>query len=285
MGTKIIVSKKSGFCYGVKKAIEMAESISGRNKERIYTLGPLIHNRYEVKRLERLGVKSVSSIRRLKKGILLIRTHGLTKGIMDELKTKDLSLIDATCPFVKRVQRLVETLSKEGYSVIIIGEKNHPETIGLVSYSLGPVQVVNSAVEIKKLKMDEPIAVVSQTTQSVGAFKALVDEIKRRFSRVKIFNTICNAASERQKETEGLAGRVDLMIIVGGKNSANTTRLKDISSKYVRTYHIESAEELRKTWFRGAGLTGISAGASTPDWLIKGVISRINMMQGCKPAR
>ena len=279
---EIILGKRAGFCPGVKKAVYLAESLSKKYPKPIYTAGPLIHNPQEIKRLSGLGIKPIQNLKELKKGTLIIRTHGLPKETLQKVKEKNINIVDATCLFVKRVQNLVENLSKQRYNIIVIGEKDHPEVISLVSYSQTPVEVINKEDEIKNIRIKEPIAVVSQTTQSEKKFNTIVSELKKRYKRIKIFNTICSASSERQKETEQIAKKVDLMLVIGGKNSGNTRRLKDISSKYVKTYHIESEREIKNKWFENIKKIGITAGASTPEWLIKKVIKHLNQIFGIK---
>ncbi|OGS19906.1 MAG: 4-hydroxy-3-methylbut-2-enyl diphosphate reductase [Elusimicrobia bacterium RIFOXYA2_FULL_39_19] len=269
---KIEIADKAGFCYGVKKAVEHAEKAPETRQRPIYTVGPLMHNKIEVNRLADMGIKTIDNPESVRKGTLIIRTHGLPKELMQKIKKNTVELIDATCPFVKRVQNLIEKLTQEGYNIVIIGEKDHPETIGLVSYASKQVKVVNSVSGVKKLKLPEPVAVVSQTTQSAEKFDTLVRELSKKYKSIKIFNTICSASNERQEEAANLAKKVDVMFVIGGKNSGNTTRLKDICSKYVATYHVESEKEITKKHLKGVKVAGITAGASTPTWLIKSII-------------
>lgn len=267
---KIIVGKKAGFCYGVRKAVNIAENLPGAAEQKnIYTIGPLIHNRHEVNRLSKLGIRPVSSIDSKKKGIFIIRTHGLPKNDMLRLAGKNATVVDATCPFVRRIQNLIEKLSQKKYSIIIVGEKNHPEIVGLVSYARGHLKVVESEREVKGLSLKYPIAVMSQTTQSEEKFAGIISAIRKKYKRVKTFNTICRATRERQREAAEIAKKVDMMLVIGGKHSGNTTRLKNICSKFVNTHHIESPEEIDGEWFKGINKIGVTAGASTPGWLIE----------------
>lgn len=272
---KLIIAKKAGFCYGVKKAIELAEKTYAENSKPIYSIGSLIHNRFEVQRLSKIGIKPVSSVKKVKKGTIIIRTHGIPKKYILEAKKKKLNVIDATCPFVKRVQNLVKELSKKNFYVLIIGEKKHPEVKSLISYAEKPVKIIESVNEIRGLSDGEKIAVVSQTTQSLEKFNYIIKRLKSKYKNVKIFNTICTAALERQEEAEKIAREVDVILIIGGRNSANTARLVDICKKHTTTYHIESADEISDRWFDKVKSTGISAGASTPKWIIDAVISYI----------
>ncbi|PIZ12420.1 MAG: 4-hydroxy-3-methylbut-2-enyl diphosphate reductase, partial [Elusimicrobia bacterium CG_4_10_14_0_8_um_filter_37_32] len=272
---KLIVAKKAGFCYGVKKAVELAEKTYAENSEPIYSIGPLIHNRFEVQRLSKIGIKPVSSVNKVKKGTIIIRTHGIPRKHVSEAKKKKLNIIDATCPFVKRVQHLVKELSKKNFYVLIIGEKEHPEVKSLISYAEKPVKIIESINEIRGLSDGKKIAVVSQTTQSLEKFNHIIKGIKSKYKNAKIFNTICTAALERQEEAEKIAREVDVVLIIGGRNSANTARLVDICKKHTITYHIESAEEINDRWFDNVHSIGILAGASTPKWIIDAVISHM----------
>jgi len=197
---------------------------------------------------------------------------------MLKLRRKALTVIDATCPFVKRVQHLVEKLSKDGYNIIVIGEKNHPEVVGLVSYSSKPVVVVNTEEGVKRLALPPgaSVAIVSQTTQSSEKFNKLVSLIRKKYRTAKIYNTICNASNERQKAAASLAGKVDVMLVIGGKNSGNTARLNDICRKRVKTYHIESARDIKESWVEKNMTIGITAGASTPEWIINEVVAYLS---------
>lgn len=271
---KIKIASTAGFCFGVRRAVELAENIA-KDHEKVYTLGPLIHNPQEVKRLERNGIKSVKNGDRLNGCRLILRTHGIPSGEKRRLEAKKLNLVDATCPFVKRAQDIVKKLGEEGYQIIIVGEHTHPEVVGLVSYCKGKCSVVESKADLKDIKLGNKVGIVSQTTQTKENFESIIKQVRKKAKDVKVFNTICRATSDRQLDASKLAKQVDLMIVVGGKNSGNTKRLYEISSRYTKSHLIETAAEIKKPWLKGVKSVGITAGASTPQWIIKEVAEHI----------
>ncbi|MCL2335034.1 MAG: 4-hydroxy-3-methylbut-2-enyl diphosphate reductase [Endomicrobia bacterium] len=271
---KIKIAEKSGFCFGVRRAIEMAEKTSG-SKGKVYTLGPIIHNPQEVKRLEKKGIKTLQNPKTLKSGTAILRTHGIPLYLRNDLEKKEsVNIIDATCPFVKRAQDIIKELSSENETIVIAGEKVHPEVVGLMSYGSGKCVVIENPKEADKLKVKGNISIVSQTTQTPENFDGIVKSLKKRY-KVRVFNTICKATFDRQKAAEKLARTVDLMIVIGGKNSGNTTRLAQICGAKTKTYHIETVEDIKKSWFKNKNIIGLTAGASTPDWIIKQVKEEI----------
>lgn len=270
---KIELADSYGFCFGVKRAIRIAE-----NTKDSATYGELIHNAEEIKRLkEHFNVKTLNTMQDLEnENSIIIRTHGITKKDLDAFKSQNKKIIDATCPFVSKPQNIVEKMSKEGYDIVIFGDKNHPEVKGIMSYALKNVFVVLSTDELMDKKISNKVAVVSQTTKKVEEFTKIVSFLITRSKEVRVFNTICNATLENQKAVEKLAKKADVMIIIGGKNSSNTKQLYLISKQIcLDSYHIENESELKKEWFKGKNLCGISAGASTPDWIIANVSNKI----------
>ncbi|MEO1928652.1 MAG: 4-hydroxy-3-methylbut-2-enyl diphosphate reductase [Nautiliaceae bacterium] len=267
-------AKSYGFCFGVKRAVEIAE-----NSKNAVTLGPLIHNPLEINRLaENYNVKYVDSLEDIDENVkrVIVRTHGIPKDKLEKLKSKSIEIIDATCPFVKKPQEIVEEMSSLGYDIVIFGDKNHPEIKGVMSYSVhNRVYVVLSEEELKNIKLKEKIATVAQTTRKINDYLKITDYLIRNHKEVRVFNTICNATFENQDAVRELAKRADIMIIIGGKNSSNTKQLYNIASEYSEAYLVESEEELKKEWFEGKKHCGISAGASTPEWLVKKIISKI----------
>jgi len=269
----IQIAESSGFCFGVKRAIELTEQVSKENKK-VYTFGPLIHNPQEVERLHKKGIEVINDYSKIETGVLVLRTHGIELNIYDKLlQNKNLKIIDATCPFVKRAQDIVKELSNTSEQIVVVGEKTHPEVVALVSYGKGKCIVVENEQDIKKIKKTDIIYVVSQTTQNPKKFDNIVKEITK-ISQVKIYNTICKATFDRQSSAEKLARTVDLMIVIGGKNSGNTRRLFQICSNIVETYHIENVDEIEKNWFNNKQKIGITAGASTPDWIIENITTK-----------
>ena len=271
---KITIAKSAGFCFGVKRAIDLAQDVALKNKE-VYTFGPLIHNPQEVQRLEQENIKVIEDYSNIEKGVLVLRTHGIPLDIYENLSKKEnIKIVDATCPFVKKAQDIIKELSKESKQIVIVGEKHHPEVVALVSYGKGKCLVVEDKKDVKNVKKTDIIYIVSQTTQSPKKFEEIVQEISK-ISQVKVFNTICRATFDRQTAAEKLAKEVDVMIVIGGKNSGNTTRLYQICSNITKTYHIENVDEIEKSWFDNVENIGITAGASTPDWIIENIKRRI----------
>jgi 4-hydroxy-3-methylbut-2-enyl diphosphate reductase len=274
---KIEKARSYGFCFGVKRAVEIAEE----SKDAV-TLGPLIHNPLEIERLSKnYNVKYIDSIEDIDENIkrVIVRTHGIPKEKLKKLKEKKVEIIDATCPFVKKPQEIVEEMSKRGYDIVIFGDKNHPEIQGVMSYSThNRVYVVLTPKELKNIKLKEHIATVAQTTRKISDYLKITDYLIKNYKEVRVFNTICNATFENQDAVKDLAKKADIMIIIGGKNSSNTKQLYNIAKEFCDAYLVESEEELKKEWFESKTLCGISAGASTPEWLVEKIISRIKEM-------
>ena len=267
------MAKSYGFCFGVKRAIKIAE-----NAGEASTIGELIHNAEEINRLrQNFGVKTLSDASEVSdEKKLIIRTHGIQKEDLLRLRAQNKELIDATCPFVTKPQQIVEKMSDEGYDIVIFGDSNHPEVKGVKSYAKGRVFVVLEPSELKEIKLNSRVAVVSQTTKKIENFVKIVDYLMQKSREVRIFNTICNATLENQEAAAELAKKADIMIIVGGKNSSNTKQLFLISQSFCKdSYLIENEDEIEQIWFKNKNLCGISAGASTPDWIIKKVVEKI----------
>lgn len=277
---EILVAKSSGFCFGVKRAIKIADKCASTGPEGgIFTLGPIIHNPQVVKRLEESQVFAKKSLKDIDSGTVIIRSHGVKLEEYNEAREKGLGIVDATCPFVRKAQDLVSQLTGEGYVVIVVGEKDHPEVMGLVSYGNEKVRVVSGLAELADMPRVKRLGIVAQTTLPMEKLEDVVRFCLHKATEIKVFNTICNATSTRQAESAALAKQVDVMVVVGGKNSANTRRLAEVClAIQPKTYHIEVASELDPAWFIGAGSAGVTSGASTPDWLIDEVVERISAM-------
>ncbi|MBU3941476.1 MAG: 4-hydroxy-3-methylbut-2-enyl diphosphate reductase [Nanoarchaeota archaeon] len=265
---KIICAENMGFCFGVKRALDIA-----LKEKDAYTLGQLIHNPQVVGLLEERGIKETKSVDDIKRGTLIITAHGTIKSNIEKAKSKGLRIIDTTCPLVKRVHELAGEFDEKGYKIILFGDKEHPEVKGIVS-NTKDVIIISSDGEVRKLKFDKA-CFLSQTTQSLEKFNEIADVLKKNISNLRIFNTICNATKKRQGSALKLAKKVDMMIVIGGYNSANTKMLSQICSKIVETKHIEKAGELDDAWFNGKNIIGLTAGASTPDWVIKNIKEKI----------
>ncbi len=269
---EIRLAKSYGFCFGVKRAIKIAEESPNS-----VTFGPLIHNKNEIQRLkDRYNVGLVEDVKEVvPKSRVVIRTHGIPKPLLKELRQKDVEVIDATCPFVTKPQEIVEKMSEEGYSIVIFGDKNHPEIKGVMSYAKDPV-VVLSVEELEGKPLKERVATVAQTTRKFEEYQKIVNYLMQHKKEVRVFNTICNATFENQDAARELSREADIMIVIGGKNSSNTKQLFNICKENCKdSYLIENAKELKKEWFEGKKLCGITAGASTPNWIIEEVIENI----------
>jgi 4-hydroxy-3-methylbut-2-enyl diphosphate reductase len=273
----ILLGQHAGFCFGVKRAVDMAFDVARKANGGIVTIGPIIHNPQVIERLGSAGVEAVdvdAALENESVHTVIVRTHGIPEADMQRLTDKGLEVIDATCPFVKKAQQYAKLLRDEGYRIVILGDREHPEVKGIVSYAGDDAIVVKDADEYPKVT--GKVGIIVQTTKQVEALQALLARAVLYAKELKVYNTICNSTAQKLRETAELAGRVDVMIIVGGRNSANTTRLANLSASLgVPTYHIETADEVQDSWFAGAGLFGITAGASTPDWIIEEVKNRI----------
>jgi len=274
----IRLAKKTGFCFGVKRAVTMAEAAL-KDRSAIYSLGSIIHNRQVVEGLSKRGLKVINDARLLKKGRLVIASHGISPKVAKAIAARGIKIIDATCPFVLNAQKIAKRLSGEGYEVVIIGDAGHPEVKALVDFAPKRVYVVKDEKEARELKLKKGhrVSVISQTTQSTENFLAVVGAIlERKPKEIRIFNTICKDAEERQALAKELAGRVGLMLVVGGRDSANTRRLYEVCKKVLKNSHlIETEENLQRRWLKPGRSIGITSGASTPDWLVKRVVNRI----------
>ncbi|WP_104697907.1 MULTISPECIES: 4-hydroxy-3-methylbut-2-enyl diphosphate reductase [unclassified Helicobacter] len=266
---EIKLAKKYGFCFGVKRAIKLAEKSAGA-----ITFGSLIHNSKEIKRLEDdFNVFVENDTDRVKQNqSVIIRTHGITKQDLEILKSKNAKITDATCPFVIKPQQIVESMSKEGYSIVIFGDVSHPEIQGVMSYAVSEPIVVGSLEEIYEKKIGKKVALISQTTKQTKKFLEIADYLMQNCYETRVFNTICNATFDNQEAVRELSQEVDVMIVVGGKTSSNTKQLLNIAQIYCKdSYLVEDENDLVLDWFKGKKVCGITAGASTPDWIVKKV--------------
>ncbi|OUO32650.1 4-hydroxy-3-methylbut-2-enyl diphosphate reductase [Olsenella sp. An293] len=277
---EIRVASEAGACYGVERALQMVEAAADERAGRVHTLGPLIHNPRVVAGLEERGVTVVSSPEEAAGDALLLRTHGVTPD--EEARARSLCsrVLDATCPFVKKVHLAAERLSTEGYQVVVVGEAGHPEVEATLPHAPGAV-VIGSAAEAAALPHARKVGVVVQTTARRALLAEVVGELLGVAEEVRVVNTICEATAGHQAAADELAREADVMVVIGGRNSANTTRLAEISAaRCPRTHHVEGADELCPSWFEGARVIGITAGASTPASQIEAVRGRIAELAG-----
>ncbi|MBI3359242.1 MAG: 4-hydroxy-3-methylbut-2-enyl diphosphate reductase [Nitrospirae bacterium] len=282
---EVIIAEHAGFCFGVKRAVKMAFTAAESKEKSVHTLGPLIHNPQVVGRLSEQGVEKVDSLTEINDGIVILRSHGVASPqVAIDAKSKGLTVIDATCPFVTNAQRYAKLLVDEGYLVIMVGDRHHPETLSVLGHAGGDILVTEDFDEIQtwlnRFANKKRVGVISQTTQTFQKFSDVVSLCLKLCEEVKVFNTICYATEERQDEAEKIAREVQSMVVVGGKNSANTTHLADICRQEgIPVYHIETAGEIKNSWFNGIQRTGVTAGASTPDWIIKEVVEQLQKVQ------
>lgn len=277
MTRKIIVAKYGGFCFGVKKAVNLAMETARRHdsKRPLYSYGPLIHNEQVTDRLASRGVEVIDSLDAIDNADLIIRSHGVPAAVYDSAKAQGLSLIDTTCVFVKRVHDIVKQHSEQGDQVVIIGDKNHPEIIGISGWCSGSI-IINSVQEAKRINTDKALCVVAQTTLNTGKWQEITDYLVKAHQPCHLYNTICSATKQRQDEVREIAKQVDLMIVIGGKNSSNTQKLYEISQKICKkSLLIQDFTQIEVKFIRKYGSIGIVAGASTPDWIIDEVIQKL----------
>jgi 4-hydroxy-3-methylbut-2-enyl diphosphate reductase len=272
---ELLLAEHRGFCYGVKRAVKLAEECAD-SKDNAYTLGPIIHNPQMVDRLAQKGVHTIHDLSEITRGTVVIRSHGVGPAVYKQAEEKNFKIVDATCPHVKKAQREAQQLALAGYLVVVVGDKEHPEVKSIVEWAGQEVLVVANTNEALAVLPAAKLGVVAQTTFAAQEFTAIVDILRSKCSEIKVCQTICTATEERQDAAKSLSAKVDVMIIIGGKNSANTTHLAEICAQTGKQiYHIETAAELQKDWFHYINSVGITAGASTPDWLIEEVYSKM----------
>ncbi|MRS11468.1 MAG: 4-hydroxy-3-methylbut-2-enyl diphosphate reductase [Actinobacteria bacterium] len=277
---RVVVAKHAGVCYGVERALKLVGEAAAAGGE-VTTLGPLIHNPQAVAALERSGVGVAKSLDEVSSGTLVIRTHGVDPAVIRSAERRGLNVIDATCPFVGAAHACAADLAAGGYAVVIVGESDHPEVEGILAHAGGEAIIVQRASDLPSRLPARRIGVVVQTTQPPAVLAEVVDALLPRVSELRVCNTICSATAKRQESAARLADEVDVIVVVGGHNSGNTTRLAEICLvRNERTHHVETADELDEAWFRGAEVVGVTAGASTPDEQIRGVISAIEALAG-----
>ncbi|MBI5699080.1 4-hydroxy-3-methylbut-2-enyl diphosphate reductase [Candidatus Saganbacteria bacterium] len=274
----ILIAEHSGFCEGVERAYRIALEQT-REGRPVFMLGNLVHNAQVVEKFKNSGVKVVKEISEIPsgaQGTLLISAHGVAPQVYEEARTRGLAVVDTSCPWVKKAQKIAKELADEGRVVVIVGDKGHPEVKALVGWSGGKGQVVENLADLQKLSFppSEKVGILAQTTQAEEHFKRLTDELKKKTKDLKVFNTICGATSKRQKAAVDLAKKVDLMLVIGDKLSANTKRLAELCDQTgTETHQIQTVKELDQGWLKGKKKVGITAGASTPEWVIEEVIT------------
>jgi 4-hydroxy-3-methylbut-2-enyl diphosphate reductase len=267
------IAKTAGFCWGVRRTVDkVMEVAEQRHGGPVVTLGPIIHNPQAVARFREKGVGTVNAVADVADGTtVVVRTHGAVREEIEGAGARGLEVVDGTCPYVKYPQAVAQRLSREGYHVVIVGDANHAEIKGVLSYAEGPCTVVKPGGPIPDIDAKK-VAVIAQTTCIGADFERVVGSLAARHKEVRAVNTICNDTEERQADARALAREVDAIVVVGGKNSANTRHLAEICREIQpRTWHVETEAELEPGWFDGCRAVGLSAGASTPDWVVEGV--------------
>ncbi len=277
---RVIVARHAGVCYGVERALKLADEAAAAGGD-VATLGPLIHNPQAVAALQAKGVGVASSLDDVPSGTLIIRSHGVDPAVIVEAEGRGLTVIDATCPFVSAAHTCAADLAASGYTVVIVGESDHPEVEGILAHAGGEALIVQNASDLPARLPGRRVGVVVQTTQPPAVLQEVVVALLPRVSELRVCNTICSATAKRQASAAELAEEVDVIVVVGGHNSGNTTRLAEIClARNARTHHVETADELDEAWFRDAEVVGVTAGASTPDVQIRGVIDAIEALAG-----
>ena len=286
---EVKVAKTAGFCFGVHRAVDKVYELIGSCPDKLFTLGPIIHNEEVVNDLEKKGVRVASEeeLKTLPEGsTVVIRSHGVGKKVYDQLEECGLSYVDVTCPFVLKIHRIVEKESKAGSHIVIIGDPDHPEVVGICGWCIGPYTVIRTKQDALDFVPPEGknVCIVSQTTFNYNKFKDLVEILrKKRYDNtvlniLNILNTICNATEERQREAKSIAGEVDTMLVVGGRHSSNTQKLFEICKKECEnTYYIQTPVDLDSDMFQCSSYVGITAGASTPKKIIEEVQEHVRI--------
>ena len=280
----VTVAKSAGFCFGVKRAVDTVYQEIEKG-EKVFTLGPIIHNEQVVEELEEKGVKVINSIEELadiKDGTVVIRSHGVSEQVIRQLEKYDIKIVDATCPFVSKIHRIVQEKYREGFQIVIIGNKTHPEVEGINGWCKDSAVVLETVSEAEKFRPDpqKKLCIVSQTTFNYKKFKDMVDIFEKKSYDILVMNTICNATEERQTEAGTIARQSDAMLVIGGKHSSNTQKLYEICSKECpNTYFIQTLDDLNLELFQSFRSVGITAGASTPNNIIKEVQSYVRHEQ------
>lgn len=262
---QIYIAREAGACYGVERALKMVDK-AAQDGATVRTLGPLIHNPRVVAQLAQRGIEEADDLDSVPKGsTVVIRSHGVVPSVIEEARNRGFTVVDATCPHVKKAHDAARMLSEAGYQVIIVGEPGHPEVEGILGHAHGNALVIDDPAKLDDVHLSKRVGVVVQTTQTKELLDSIVCALTSRVSELRVFPTICSATQRRQRAADDLAHKVDVMIVVGGKNSGNTTRLAQIcASSCPSTHHIEGADELDPTWFINARSIGVTAGASTP---------------------
>lgn len=278
---KVKIAKNAGFCFGVKRAMKMAWDELQKSEDGIYALGPLIHNKQAVLKYEENGLKTIEKVSEVPESkSMIIRSHGVGESVYTESKEKDLNVIDTTCPFVKKIHEVAKKYYSQGFSIIVIGDSKHPEVIGINGWCNNEAIIIKTLEDLENISLDKnkKYCVVAQTTINIDLYNKILEALSNKLDNVVFNNTICSATKVRQEAAKEISKDVDMMVVVGGKHSSNTQKLVQICKEYVPTLAIETVDELNPEYFKGFNKVGLTAGASTPDWIIEEVITYIESL-------
>ncbi|MGL5316148.1 MAG: 4-hydroxy-3-methylbut-2-enyl diphosphate reductase [Peptostreptococcaceae bacterium] len=275
---KVKIAKEAGFCFGVKRAMKMAWDELQSSEDGIYALGPLIHNKQAVSKYEEKGLRTVEYVDEVpEKNNMIIRSHGVGEQVYNDANGRNLNVIDTTCPFVKKIHRVVKREYEKGNNIIVIGDSKHPEVIGINGWCNNTATIIKTLDDLKNIKFDKAktYCVVAQTTINLNLYDEISKYLSNELENIIFNNTICSATKVRQESAKELAQEVDCMIVIGGTHSSNTQKLVQICKQYVETFAIETKDELNVEQLKAYGTVGITAGASTPNWIIEDVLKFI----------
>jgi len=275
---KVVLAKSAGFCWGVRRAVDKARSLASAQKAPIHTDGPLIHNDQMMEQLRREGIQECADASTLDRGTLMLRAHGIPPARRARLRELPLTLVDATCPDVASIQGLIRKYARRGYHILIYGDEGHAEVEGLMGFAEGHGYVIGSPGDVAALPPLDRVCLVSQSTQFPEAFETVADAVRARFPGTEILDTICRSTRERQRELVEIAGQVDAIVVVGGAHSANTVRLVELAAAHRPTFHVQTADQLNPADFATCTGVGLTAGASTPAFVIESVKAALEAM-------
>ncbi len=286
---EIFLTEYAGVCVGVKRAIKMAHRTAEESSGPIFVLHEIVHNTHVVNDLANRGVHSVDDVSEVQGGTLIISAHGVSPSVIDEAKSRNLDVVDTTCPLVSKIHRIVKALADKNYTILLLGEKSHDEVMGVQGHAEDHIHIFHRKEEIAGLPpTNGPVALVSQTTQSIKYFDEILELLIKRYPQLEVHNTICDATEKRQTSALAIAGNMDVMITVGSMSSANSRRLQEVSGGLcAASYLVDQASEVQADWFSGRERVGVTAGASTPDYLIEDVIEKlkeISLQKGVAPS-
>lgn len=277
---RVVLAEVAGFCFGVRRAVDMTEAFRREHAGRVTTLGPIIHNEQVIARMRAEGVETAADLETIQEGAVVLSAHGVSPAVVAQARKQGLKMLDVTCPFVTKVHLRAKLLHEQGYQVLLVGDRGHSEVkgvVGAVEALGGRVTVLSGPEEVAELALGKKVGVLSQTTQYASNFAAIVAEVSKIAVEVRAFNTVCNATDELQDAAIRMARQVEVALVVGGKKSANTRRLRELcAAEGIPAYHIETAEEIEPEWLDGREVVGITGGASTPDWILEEVARCVN---------